>query len=113
MTRALIPLALLAGLGLAALPAAAQTAGRTAPDPQKGLGFAREVCAGCHAVEDGQTVSPLARALAFYAIADVPGMSQTALYALLSTPHKTMPNLILSADEIADVSAYILSLKRN
>ena len=110
MTRSLTTLVL-----LAALPATLGTvaAPATAADPQKGLGFAREVCAGCHAVEDGQTVSPLPRAPSFYAIADVPGMSQTALYALLSTPHKTMPNLILSADEIADVSAYILSLKRN
>ena len=106
MTRSLTTLALLATLGAVAAPA-------TAADPQKGLGFAREVCAGCHAVEDGQTVSPLPRAPSFYAIADVPGMSKTALYALLSTPYKTMPNLILSADEIADVSAYILSLKRN
>jgi hypothetical protein len=38
-------------------------------------------------------------------------MTPTALGLLLRTPHETMPNLVLSPDELVDVIAYILSLK--
>jgi len=38
-------------------------------------------------------------------------MTGTALYIALQTPHKTMPNLMLEADELRDISAYILSLQ--
>lgn len=108
MKRGFAALALLGVFGVAPLPAIAQGGG----DAQEGLGFARKVCSSCHAVEDTETRSPVARAPAFFAIADVPGMTETALFALLSTPHKSMPNLILTSDEIRAVSAYILSLKR-
>jgi hypothetical protein len=38
-------------------------------------------------------------------------MTSIALSAALNTSHRTMPNIILQADEQADVIAYILSLK--
>jgi hypothetical protein len=38
-------------------------------------------------------------------------MSPTALQAALRTSHRTMPNIILDADEMRDVVAYILTLK--
>jgi hypothetical protein len=34
-----------------------------------------------------------------------------SLHAFLSTPHHRMPDYSLSRQEIADISAYILSLK--
>jgi hypothetical protein len=37
-------------------------------------------------------------------------MTATALRVLLTTSHPKMPNLILASQQIADVSAYILSL---
>jgi len=37
-------------------------------------------------------------------------MTATALRVFLTTSHPKMPNLILTPEEIADVSAYILSL---
>jgi hypothetical protein len=45
------------------------------------------------------------------AIASIPGMIATALSAALNTPHRVMPNIMLVADEQADIIAYILSLK--
>jgi len=91
------------------IPAAAgaQEAGNKA----KGLDLALRVCANCHAVAIGETVSPVSAAPSFEDIADTPGMTGMALSALLRTPHRTMPDLILSPDEISDVTAHILSLK--
>ena len=38
-------------------------------------------------------------------------MTATALRVFLTTSHPKMPNLILTSEQIADVSAYILSLR--
>jgi hypothetical protein len=39
------------------------------------------------------------------------GTMNYALSAALQTSHRTMPNLVLDPNELADVVAYILSLK--
>ena len=44
-------------------------------------------------------------------IAASKGMTATALTAFLFTSHKRMPDYSLSRKQVADVSAYILSLK--
>jgi mono/diheme cytochrome c family protein len=77
----------------------------------RGLALAEQVCARCHAVQKQQTQSPNNDAPAFQAIASIPGMTATALSAALHTSHQTMPNLVLDPDELADIVAYILSLK--
>jgi hypothetical protein len=48
---------------------------------------------------------------AFRDIANTRGMTATAIRVFLTTSHPKMPNLILIPEEIADVSAYILSLR--
>jgi cytochrome c len=48
---------------------------------------------------------------AFRDIADTPGVTATALKVFLTSSHPKMPNLILTPEEIADVTAYILSLR--
>jgi hypothetical protein len=58
-------------------------------------------------------VSPVAAAPTFPAIASSPGMSPIALRVALQSTHRTMPNLALTAVELDDVIAYILSLRRN
>jgi mono/diheme cytochrome c family protein len=75
-----------------------------------GLAVAQQTCSTCHATRKGQ-LSPNASAPTFEAIANVPGMTAIALQAFLQTSHRSMPNLILSADERRNVVAYILSLK--
>ena len=79
--------------------------------PSRGLVSAQQLCAECHAVQKEQARSPNDNAPPFQAIASVPGMTATALSATLNTPHRTMPNIMLAADEQADIVAYILSLK--
>ena len=48
----------------------------------------------------------------FRAIAHTPGMTAAALTVWLTAhPHHRMPNLILTGEQVRDVSAYILSLQ--
>ena len=81
-------------------------------DAAAGHAFAREACRACHMVEAKQqkprriVIGP-----AFRDIANTRGMTVTALRVFLTTSHPKMPNLILTREEIADVSAYILSLR--
>lgn len=79
--------------------------------PGRGLDLARQLCAQCHAVRKDQGRSPNERAPHFQAIASVPGMTALALSAALNTSHRTMPNILLEAEEQAHIIAYILSLK--
>jgi mono/diheme cytochrome c family protein len=79
---------------------------------RQGLQLARDVCGACHAVRAGETRSPLATAPSFESIAKTPGMTVAALaFWLTAHSHPTMPNLILSSQQLRDVSAYILSLR--
>jgi hypothetical protein len=48
----------------------------------------------------------------FTAIANLPGMTETALNAWLHSAHPTMPNLIVAPEDRADLYAYLESLKR-
>jgi mono/diheme cytochrome c family protein len=76
-----------------------------------GLALSKRLCSECHAVQKGELQSPNEDSPSFQVIASVPGMTGTALAAALNSSHRTMPNIILNADEHADVVAYILSLK--
>jgi mono/diheme cytochrome c family protein len=81
-------------------------------DIRQGRQLALDICASCHAVRAGQTRSPLATAPNFEGIAKTPGMTAAALaFWLTAHSHPTMPLLILSSQQVHDVSAYILSLR--
>jgi mono/diheme cytochrome c family protein len=76
-----------------------------------GHAFAREACEACHMVEPVKS-SPRRIAIgpAFRDVANTRGMTATALRVFLTSSHPKMSNLVLTPEEIADVSAYILSL---
>jgi cytochrome c len=88
-------------------PSMAQDIGR----PSRGLELARQLCAQCHSVETRQVWSPNDNAPRFEAVAAVPGMTAIALTVALTTSHRAMPNIVLSAEDRSDIIAYILSLK--
>jgi mono/diheme cytochrome c family protein len=98
---------LMIALTLATAPGQAQEIGQ----PGRGLALAQRLCAQCHAVQEGQARSPNGNAPRFQVIAAVPGMTAIALSAALNSSHRSMPNILLDADERADIIAYILSLK--
>jgi mono/diheme cytochrome c family protein len=107
------------GMAAAALMVAVGASGALAQprsgfgDPSTGQAFALQTCAVCHLVSRWQ-LAPKRFDIApsFAAIANLPSTTPSALRAFLSSPHPTMPNLILSRREQRNVIAYIMSLKR-
>ena len=80
-------------------------------DPQQGLAYARESCAGCHRVEVGGAISPSPVVPSFESIANTLGMTARALNVWMQTPHPTMPNLIIPTEERDNIISYIMSLR--
>ncbi len=79
---------------------------------EAGLAYARAVCSECHAIRGDDFLSPNPKAPPFAKIARTPGMTGAALFVILQTPHRDMPDLIIPAKDKADVVAYILSLQK-
>jgi mono/diheme cytochrome c family protein len=75
-----------------------------------GLVYATKTCSDCHDVkaQEDHRVS-IAGAPSFHAIAKT--STALSLNAFLTTPHPTMPNLMIGERDRHDVVAYILSLK--
>ncbi len=82
-----------------------------AQDVGAGRQIAQSWCKGCHNVEQGARTIRDTGPPPFAMIAASKGMTATALTAFLFTSHKRMPDYSLSRKQVADVSAYILSLK--
>ena len=98
-------------LALSVLFATTTSAAQERGDPDRGLNYARQVCAHCHAIRKGDENSPHHLAPSFEKIANSPGVTGIALAAILHSVHENMPNFVLSENERDNVIAYILSLK--
>lgn len=83
----------------------------TAADSGAGLELARIWCAACHLVEDGQVRAETAAA-PFVEVARDPSFDPAGLAAFLAAPHPKMPDMSLTRQEIADIGAYVASLRR-
>jgi mono/diheme cytochrome c family protein len=68
------------------------------------------ICVACHGVHKNE-LSNNPQAPPFSVIAATRGMSAMALNVALLSPHRSMPNIMLDAQERADIVAYILALK--
>ena len=95
---------LIAGL----VPAGAQ---ELVGDPHAGAKFAQRVCATCHIVGGDWPANPRSPVPAFEEIAREPSVTPLGLRVFLNSPHRNMPNLILSEKEADDVIAYIMGLR--
>jgi len=82
-------------------------------DAKAGFAYASQICAECHAVQEGARVSPNNKAPAFQVVANSRGMTEMALRTWFQTSHPSMPNLVIKGKDADDVIAYILSLKRD
>lgn len=88
----------------------AHTAGRVIDSVREGRRLAHEACAQCHGVDKkGYSTNP--QAPAFDDIANIPGMTSTALTVALQTSHRAMPNLVIKGRDAQNIIAYILSLQ--
>lgn len=100
--------AALVALAIASLPAVAGgAAGQSAGDSWEGRALAERSCAACHAIAPERPGAP-----SFFEIANRPETTIPRLRVFLRTPHDRMPAIVLSADEIEDVIAFILILRR-
>jgi mono/diheme cytochrome c family protein len=84
-------------LGIALAVASQTGATQKVRDTSPGFAYANQVCSECHA---------------FQVVADAPGMNEMALQVWFQSPHPSMPNLLLTAQQSDDLAAYILSLKQ-
>jgi len=80
-------------------------------DPRKGLTYAQKICSTCHNVLKTDAPSPNKQAPPFKEIANIAGMSVTALTVWSRTTHPTMPNFVIAPEDMDDLIAYILSLR--
>jgi hypothetical protein len=96
-------LAFLSGLLLtiASVPAFSQEIG----DTELGRQYAEETCSSCHAVHAHEIDSRFQHATPFQIVADASGKTANALTAWLQTSHPTMPNIIMSDEEMGNGSA--------
>jgi mono/diheme cytochrome c family protein len=97
---------------LTAIAASAPSPGWAQDTAAQGLLLARQLCSECHAVEKSQARSPNPASPTFETIANTPGMTAIALSAALQRPHRAMPNVMLDANQLSSIVAYILSLRR-
>ncbi len=100
--------------GLAALTAALGLASPTRAqsfDPSIGRHLAETTCAACHPI-NADPAKPKAAAPSFVDIARMPSTTELSIKVFLRTPHPTMPNFILSPEEIDSVAAYIVGLAK-
>lgn len=82
------------------------------PDPEKGRALADRVCIACHVVSKPAAVSTIpADVPSFSAIANKPGQSMESIAGRIVIPHPPMPAISLSREEIANVVAYIMTLR--
>jgi mono/diheme cytochrome c family protein len=78
--------------------------------PEQGRQLADRWCASCHLVGPEQREA-LADVPSFASVARREDLAESLLAAFLTSPHPPMPNMSLSRQEIADVLAYIRSLR--
>ncbi len=81
-------------------------------DVREGDRLAHTLCVNCHVVDAHGPEIRNDRVPSFTWIAGQKGLTPTTLSAWLSTSHDRMPDIHLTRDEIRQVSAYILSLKK-
>ncbi|HUI19883.1 MAG TPA: c-type cytochrome [Methylocella sp.] len=80
-------------------------------DSSLGRHLAETVCSACHQTDAASTLpSPNPDAPSFVDISHMPSMTDLAIKVFLRSPHPSMPNFILSSEEIDSLTAYIRSL---
>jgi len=88
-------------LALVAAPCGAHA--QTAGDAAKGHEYVQQICSECHTIEKGRRPSPNGQAPNFETIAKTPGMTAIALTAMLRTPHRNMPNIIIADEDLRNI----------
>jgi mono/diheme cytochrome c family protein len=83
----------------------------TAPDPAHGKELAASLCSNCHLVGTGEQHQANADIPSFREIADKEGQTAGTIMAHIVLPKHPMPTIPLTKSELADLAAYILTLR--
>jgi mono/diheme cytochrome c family protein len=94
----------------AALALFGAIAAASAADVENGRRVTERWCSECHA--DAPAPGKARRAKSFEVIAARPDISAKMIVTFLGLPHSTMPNQPLSAQDVGDIAAFIMSLKK-
>jgi cytochrome c len=90
----------------------ASSATALAGDAKLGEKVAQKLCVNCHIVEPGGVANEVNPSIPpFMAIAKKPDQSESLIRGFLIDPHPPMPNIQLTAHELDNIAAYIMSLK--
>ncbi len=100
-----VPMLLVAGLSVAG-PVPGM------PDPVHGKDLALRLCANCHLVDNQQQQANV-DVPSFSEIANVEGQTAGTIMAQIVLPKHPMPTIPLTKSELADLAAYILSLRKS
>ncbi len=92
----------------AAAPASAQSLEKLSVI--EGERLARALCVNCHQVAPDGTGTALSDVPGFAEVANRPDMTREAIETYVLSPHPAMPQIQFTRDELADISAYIMSL---
>jgi cytochrome c len=98
------------GITLIFLMLAAGGAYPARADAGNGAQLARQWCANCHAIGNN-SAGPVPQGPPSFQMIARSGMTADQLRAFLSHPHGAMPDLSLTRAEIADLIAYINTLR--
>ena len=82
-------------------------------DQTVGRHLAETVCSECHQIAPrAAPKNPELGAPSFVEISRMPSTTGVAIKVFLRNTHPTMPNIMLSSEEIDSVTAYIMSLAK-
>jgi mono/diheme cytochrome c family protein len=101
--------AFIAAVLFSAAPAYAQSLEKLSV--MEGERLARALCVNCHQVAPDGTGTALSDVPGFAAVANRPDMTHEAIESYVLSPHPAMPQIQFTRDELADISAYIMSLR--
>jgi mono/diheme cytochrome c family protein len=79
----------------------------------RGRELAARLCVTCHVIDRTPSGSVRADVPSFPTIAGRPRSTAEYLAGKIIVPHPAMPGVALTADEIRDIVAYIVTLKRS
>ena len=96
---------------LGAVPVAAGPL-TSVPDAERGRHLASRLCSNCHLIGDPQQRHANVDVPSFNENADKSGQTAGAIMAQIVLPQHPMPVIPLTRSELADLAAYILSLRK-
>ncbi len=81
------------------------------PDPQSGKALAEKLCTNCHLVGSAQQEHAVVDVPSFHEIANQQAQTEGEIIAHIMLPKHPMPQIPLTKSELADLAAYIMSLR--